>query len=66
MTYPREPNKLLLILSTQLRMYRSQSRLFPRKLLIEITSIGCGSNNREVRRWDTFMVNIIKVDIFEE
>lgn len=47
-------------------MYRCQSRLLPRKFLVEITRIGRAANSREVRRGDTFMIDIVKVYIFEE
>ena len=63
---PRKASEFLLIHSAQLRMNRCKGRLFTRKLLVKVRSIGRSFDGREVRWWDTFMVDIVKVDIFEE
>jgi hypothetical protein len=45
---------------------RGQGWLFPGELLVEIGSIGCALDSREVRWWDPLVVDIIEIDIFEE
>ena len=56
----------MLIRRTQLCMYRRQCRLFPRKLLVKVARIGGVANGREVRWRDASVIDIFKVDIFEE
>lgn len=63
---PRESSKLLLIHRAQLRVDGREGRLFTRKLLVKVRSIGSALDSREVRWWNTFMVDIVKVDVLEE
>jgi hypothetical protein len=44
----------------------SEGWLFPGEFLVEIGSIGCALDSREIRWWDPLVVNIIEIDIFEE
>jgi hypothetical protein len=63
---PRESGEFLLIRSAELCVHRSQGRLFPREFLVEIRGIGCALDGREVGWWDPLVVDVVKVDIFEE
>lgn len=65
-THPREASKLLLIRLAQLRMDRSQCGLLPCKLLVKIASVSSITDHREVWWWDSFMIDIVKVDVAEE
>jgi hypothetical protein len=56
----------LLILVRQVLEDRRESRLLARKLLIEIARIRRITNRGEVRRWDALVVDVVKVDVFEE
>jgi len=40
--------------------------LFPSEFLVEVGSIGCALDRGEIRWWDPLVVDVIKVDIFEE
>lgn len=63
---PRESSEFLLIRCAQLCVDWSQGRLFPCEFLVEIGGIGRSLDCWEVGWWDSFVVDIIKVDIFEE
>lgn len=65
-THPREASKLLLVRLAQLRMNRSQCGLLPCKLLIKIASVSSITDHWEVWWWDSFVIDIVKVDIAEE
>jgi hypothetical protein len=47
-------------------MDRRQGRLFAREFLVKVRGIGRSLDSGEVGWWDSFMVDIVKVDIFEE
>jgi hypothetical protein len=47
-------------------VHRRQRRLLARKLLVKVAGIRRVSDSREVRRRDTFVVDVIKVDVLEE
>lgn len=40
--------------------------MFPGEFLVEIGSISCALDGREVRWWDPLVVDIIEIDILEE
>jgi len=40
--------------------------LFPGEFLVEIGSISCALDGREVRWWNPLVVDIIEIDILEE
>lgn len=56
----------MLVRRAQLRVNRRQRRLLAREFLVEVGRVGRAFDGREVRRWDPFVVDIVKVDIFEE
>ena len=63
---PREPGEFLLVRHTKLRVYGRQRRLLSRELLVKVGGIRRIADGREVWRWDSFMENVVEIDILKE